>query len=142
MEHEIFHLLFSLPYYEKNCLFSIKTPKKKNYEGEAEGGLYLEYLLFNRNLQTINLREILYILNENNYDKSIIDFQEGFKNSKEEDLMIKGIFSEFNKYKDRANIEQSQLNNIYIVSKSTIIDNPYSIKIELKNDVFGNKPYI
>ena len=41
-EHEIFNLLDGLPHYEKNCLLSIKTPRKKNFDGEAEGGLYLE----------------------------------------------------------------------------------------------------
>ena len=95
-EHEIFHLLDSLPHYENNCLLSINAPRKKNFDGEAEGVIYLEYLLFNRNLQFINLGEILYILNEKNYDKSLNDFREGFEKIEQKDLIIEGEFSEFN----------------------------------------------
>ena len=97
-EHEIFHLLDSLPHYENNCTKSIKTPRKKNYKGEAEGGVYLEYLLFNRELKDINLGEILYILNEDNYGKSLYDFRIGFQKLDKKDLEIKGIFSGYNTY--------------------------------------------
>ena len=41
-EHEIFHLLNCIPFYETNCAISINTPRKKNYTGRSEGGEYLE----------------------------------------------------------------------------------------------------
>ena len=141
-EHEIFHLLGCLPHYENNCSLSIKTPRKKNYEGKAEGGLYLEFLLFNRELKKINLGEALYILNESNYDKSLSDFKEGFKKLDKKDLKITGVFSEFNEYIDFNNITPSKLENSYIKTKSSNKEKSYIIKYKLNNDVFGNKPYI
>ena len=143
-EHEIFHLLDSLPHYENNCSLSIKTPRKKNFEGEAEGGSYLEYLLFNRVLKELNLREILYILNEQNYDKTLSDFREGFKNLDTEDLKIKGVFSKFNNYIQLDNNIDfpSKFKSLVIRIKSSDEENLYVIKYQLKNDVFGNKPFI
>ena len=141
-EHEIFQLLNYLPHYESNCLFSIKTPRKKNYEGEAEGGKYLDCLLFNRVLEEIKLGEILYILNEKNYDKSLYDFREDFKKLEKKDLKIEGIFSEFNKYISLENIETYKSENIFIRTKSSSREKPYTVRYQLKNDVFGNKPYI
>ena len=141
-EHEIFHLLDCLPHYENNCSFSIKTPRKKNYEGEAEGGKYLEFLLFNRVLEEIKLGEILYILNKKNYDKSLYDFREDFKKLEKKDLEIEGIFSEFNNYIDLKNIETYKLENTFIRTKDSSIEKPYTVRYQLKNDVFGNKPYI
>ena len=141
-EHEIFHLLDFLPYYENNCSKSIKTPRKKNYNGEVEGGIYLEYLLFNKILKQLNLSEILYILNEKNYDKSLIDFREGFEKLDKEDLKIVGVFSKFNEFKDLKEIKQSKLKNPVIYIKSSMTDISYTIEIELKNDVIGNRPFI
>ena len=141
-EHEIFHLLGCLPYYENICSLSITTPRKKHYEGKAEGWLYLEYLLFNRELKEINLGEALYILNKSNYDKLLSDFKEGFKKIHKKDLKIKGIFSKFNEYIDFNSITPSKLENSYIKIKSLNKENSYNIKYKLNNDVFGNKPYI
>ena len=140
-EHEIFQLLHCLPHYENNCLLSIKTPRKKNFLGQAEGGIYLEYLLFNKVLQQINLEEILYILNEKNYEKSLIDFREGFEKLEKKDLIIEGIFSYYNSYIDLSKIEQSKLKNTFIIINNSSIIFPYSVNIKLKNDVFGNKPF-
>ena len=141
-EHEIFHILDCLPYYENNCSKPIKTPGKKNYNGEAEGGIYLEYLLFNKILNKLNLKEILYLLNEKNYDKSLIDFREGFEKLDKEDLKIVGIFSKYNEFKDLEEIEPSKLTKPLINIKSSMTDISYSIEIELKNDVIGNRPFI
>ena len=140
-EHEIFHLLGSLPHYENNCSLSIKTPRKKNYKGEAEDGLYLEYLLFNRELKDINLGEILYILNEENYEKSLNDFRIGFQKLDKKDLKIKGIFSEYNNFINLKIIKVSTLKNTIInkISDNNLLS--IRIRYELKNDVIGNKPY-
>ena len=140
-EHEIFHLLDCLPHYENNCSLSIKTPRKKNFIGEVEGGIYLEYLLFNKVLQQINLEEILYILNEKNYEKSLIDFREGFEKLEKRDLIIEGIFSYYNSYIDLSKIEQYRLKNTFINVRNSTTYFPYSINIKLKNDVIGNKPF-
>ena len=121
---------------------SIKTPGKKNYNGEVEGGIYLEYLLFNKILKQLNLSEILYILNEKNYDKSLIDFREGFEKLDKEDLKIVGVFSKFNEFKDLKEIKQSKLKNPVIYIKNSMSDISYTIEIELKNDVIGNRPFI
>ena len=53
--------------------------QEKNFIDEVEDGIYLEYLLFNKILQQINLEEIFYILNERHYLKSLIDFREVFE---------------------------------------------------------------
>ena len=80
-------------------------------------------------------------MNEANYDKSLNEFTEGFEKSNKEDLTIKGEFSNFNNFKDLINIIPSEFENIYISTKNTIGKNSFSIKIELNNDVIGNKPY-
>ena len=57
----------------------------------------MEYLLFDKILYQINLAEVLYILNEKNYDKTLIEFKIGFEKLDIKDLKIEGIFSEYNK---------------------------------------------
>ena len=47
-EHEVFHLLDCIPYYENNCSISKNTPRKRYYDGKKEGGEYLELLLFDK----------------------------------------------------------------------------------------------
>ena len=98
-EHEIFHILNCTDYYESNCSTSIETPRKKNYDGKNESGEYLELLLFNNVINNLNLFEVLYILNESNYDKSLIEFRTDFENLKlgdieNDDIIIKGIFKD------------------------------------------------
>ena len=44
----------------------------------------------------MNLKQAIYILNENNYTKSYFDFNKGFQSLKDSDLIIQGEFSELN----------------------------------------------
>lgn len=137
-EHEIFHLLDCLPYYENNCGVSRDTPRKRFYDGESEGGEYLELLLFDKIFKEMNLNEILFILNEDNYDKPLIQFKEDFKKLNPEDLVINGEFSYFNEYLD--NNEVSQLNHGEVtinLKEAKIRRTDFKIKIFLEDDVIG-----
>ena len=137
-EHEIFHLLVCLPYYENNCTVSIDTPKKEKYEGKEEGGIYLELLLFNKEVKRISLGDALFLLNENNYDKSLGDFVTSFEKKDYKDLIINGVFSDFNNYLNIKNMTAGELNNPLIELKyySNSIFDPY-ITIELEKDLSG-----
>lgn len=139
-EHEIFHLFDCIPYYENNCSISIRTPRKKNYKEKREGGRYLELLLFNDVLETVNLAQILYVLNESNYDKTLEDFKLGFENLDVKDLIIEGIFKEYSKYIIYDNKKsKSELTNLLINHKKSAKYSIPSIVISLKNDVIGNR---
>ena len=141
-ENEIFHLLGCIPYYENNCSSSIKTPRKKNYNGETEGGKYLELLLFNKVFTEINLPEALYILNEKNYDKNLTDFKLDFEKLDKKDLKIEGIFSNYNQYIDLNTNSIFDLQNNYIKLKSTSKKSIPNNKISINNDLIpcGNRP--
>ena len=56
-------------------------------------------LLFGKNIETISLRQVLYLLNEKNLDKGFIEFRNGFNELKEDDLIVEGEFSNFNEVK-------------------------------------------
>ena len=137
-EHEIFHLLDCIPYYENNCGVSRDTPRKKNYQGKKEGGEYLELLLFDKIFSEMNLNEVLFILNEANYDKPLIQFKEDFKKMEPEDIKIKGVFSYFN---DCIEINESgELKNgdiIIILKERKMKMSDFKIKIYLEDDVVG-----
>ena len=135
--NEIFHLFNCIPYYENNCSLSIKTPRKKYLE-DCEGGHYLEYLLFDMVLNELNLAQALYILNESNYDKSLIEFKIGFNNLDIKDLKIKGVFMEYKNLIDLEKTDKSILKNISIVQKISSLNSIPSVKIRLQKDVIGN----
>ena len=139
-QHEIFHLFTCIPYYENNCCISIKTPRKKNYEVEdkdVECGRYMECLLYNSVLEKISLGQILYILNEANYNKTLIEFKLGFEKLDKKDLIIEGIFKDYYTY-NIENISQNTLNNTFINVKSNNIKIP-TIELCFYRDVIGNK---
>ena len=139
-EHEIFHLLNCTGYYESNCLFCIETPLKKNYGGKNENGEYLELLLFNNKINNLNLAEVFYILNESNYDKSLIEFRTDFEQLKSgdikaDDITIKGIFEDYNNSLNFNNMSITEiLKSTTISVKSPELTLP-SIKFELQNCV-------
>ena len=140
-EHEVFHLLDCLPYYENNCSISIETPRKIDYK-EKEGGFYLELLLFDKKIHKITLDEALFILNEENYKKSLFEFKKDFENKNQKDLVIKGVFSKFNDYLDIKSMSNEEFNNSYIDQKA--IDGSYSVLDSyivnyIDNDVAGKK---
>ena len=114
--------------------------QKKNYKEKREGGRYLELLLFNDVLETVNLAQILYVLNESNYDKTLEDFKLGFENLDVKDLIIEGIFKECSKYIIYDNKKsKSELTNLLINHKKSAKYSIPSIVISLKNDVIGNR---
>ena len=141
-EHEIFHILNSIPYYENNCSISINTPRKNNYtyNGKEEGGIYLELLLFTKEIIKITLGDALFILNEDNYDKSLPEFIDCFQKKNKDDLIIKGVFSYFNDYFEISEISDAYFDKNLIKIKSNknsdILSDYYIVK-ELKNDVAG-----
>ena len=139
-EHEIFHILNCTDYYESNCSTSIETPQKKNYDGRNESGEYLELLLFNNIIKNLNLAEVLYILNESNYDKSLIEFRTDFEKLKlgdieNDDIIIKGIFKDYNISLNCNNTPLTEILKSNTISvKSSELTLP-SIKFELQNCV-------
>ena len=142
-EHEIFHILDCIPYYENNCSISIDTPRKDKFEGKAEGGYYLELLLFNKIMDSITLLQALFILNEENYDLSLSEFVTRFKSIGKKELEfkeIKGTFNEFNQYLNTKEITTDKLNNTIIELKYShdpnSILNSYIFR-PLENDVAG-----
>lgn len=121
-------------------LTSIETPRKKNYDGKNESGEYLELLLFNNVINNLNLFEVLYILNESNYDKSLIEFRTDFEKLKlgdfnNDDIIIKGIFKDYNSSLNCNNtplIEILKSNTISVKSSELTLP---SIKFELQSCV-------
>ena len=137
-EHEIFHLLDCVPYYQNNCEISRNTPRKRYYEGKSEGGEYLELLLFDKVFNEMYLDEAFFILNEANYDKPLYKFREDFKKRNPEDLKIQGEFNYFNNYLENNEIKSLKYNSIFInLKESKIKMSDFKIKICLENDVVG-----
>ena len=137
-EHEFFHLLDCVPYYQNNCEISRNTPRKRYYEGKSEGGEYLELLLFDKVFNEMYLDEAFFILNEANYDKPLYKFREDFKKRNPEDLKIQGEFNYFNNYLESNEIKSLKYNSIFInLKESKIKMSDFKIKICLENDVVG-----
>ena len=86
-------------YFHKNLIIHLNI-QRKDEEYKIEEGREIEILLFGRKVDKINLKEALYILNEENYNKGIIKFKEDFEKlySQEEninDIIIKGEFKDY-----------------------------------------------
>ena len=133
--HEIGHNFVNIEFFMENCKISIETPRKNSLE-LCEGGSYIELALFGRILEEINLEQALYILNENNYQKTFLDFQDGFNNIQKQDLLVEGVFKDlfekinfidnFNKFSKTVYIGQKSLHN-----------KEKKIACKIKNDVLG-----
>ena len=138
--HEIGHNFTNINFYMENCQIPITTPRKKTFD-EIEGGYYIDYALFGEILREINLKQALYILNEKNYEKTYLDFQYGFKDIKEEDLKVEGVFKEMceNIINNINPYHEDNYKSIYIsLNPSGIKEN--KIKCEISNDViYGNE---
>ena len=95
--HEINYDMYNIYYYHSNGTVPFQMPKKKiNRESWRE----IEILLFGNEIISLNIKQTLYLLNEKNYEKGIIEYRKGFSELKNEDLNITGIFSDFNRIKD------------------------------------------
>ena len=64
--------------FRQDNFYLYKAPDRKNFFDSGEGGQYVDLALFGQILETMNLGQILYILNEDNYKKSYLDFQFGY----------------------------------------------------------------
>ena len=100
--HEINHNMYNIYYYHSNGSIPLKTPRK--LINLRESGRELEILLFGNIVIKLNLKQIKYILNENNLTKGIAEFNEGYKLLKNEDLDIKGEFEYFNELGNYINL--------------------------------------
>ena len=89
--HEIGHNFTSIRFFMENCQTSIVTPRKNSLEF-VEGGSYIELALFGRILEEITLEQALFLLNEKNYTKTYLQFQEAFNKIKADDLKVEGVF--------------------------------------------------
>ena len=102
---ELNHNFYNMFYHQENGNIPLKTPRNKNLLIK-EGSRSMEKLLFGKIIESINIIEALYILDENNYNKDIYQFKKDFENLteikvKKEHFTIIGEFSEFNSiYKD------------------------------------------
>ena len=128
-----------LSYIEKNLKF--KKVSKKKCQNFKNAGYSLELALFGRVIKYLSYGEVLYILNEDNYKKSLNNFQKGFMELQNHDLIIKGKFvdlnpeneKEINEYKRSVFIQSKKCDDIIDIYKDI------SISIPLRNDVFGRE---
>ena len=139
--HEIGHCFVLINYYMENARISIETPRKKSIDDkDIEGGYHIEYALYGRKLETINIQQALYLLNEKNYDKSFLEFQEGFNNITKDDITIDGIFKGMVKdiNIDEIHSNKDNYKNPYIaLNKKNILEKVIIYKI--KDDVIGKR---
>ena len=89
--HKFGHIFGLNNFYMNNARFQIETPRNLLLDF-AEGG-YIELLLYGRVLDSLNELQVLYIINEAHYNKTFLEFQNGFNNIKVEYLNVKGVFS-------------------------------------------------
>ena len=136
--HEYGHAINAVISFKENKLEFTGTPRKK-YLKLKEGGYYLEMALFGKVIKNLSLSEALYILNENNYSKSLEEFREGFIKLSYQDLVIDGQFSNMNLGDESIikNLDQS----ITIKAKKdegrTDPLKSIKIRIPLRNDIIG-----
>ena len=134
--HETGHNFFSTKFFMGNCQTSLETPRKNSLEF-AEGGSYIELALFGRILEEITLEQALFIINEKNYKKNYLKFQEDFNKIKIDDLKVGEIFKtvlnginldeKFIKFSKTVFIEQKKLHG----------QNEKKISYKIRNDVIG-----
>ena len=99
--HEINHDMYNIYYYHSNGIISLKTPRKMiNNKELRESGREIETSMFGSQITSINIKQALYLLNEKNYNKGIIEFQKDFIALNDCDLDIEGEFEYFNQIKN------------------------------------------
>ena len=112
-----------LSYIEKNLKF--KKVSKKKCQNFKNAGYSLELALFGRVIKYLSYGEVLYILNEDNYKKSLNNIQKGFMELQNHDLIIKGKFvdlnpeneKEINEYKRSVFIQSKKCDDIIDIYK-------------------------
>ena len=87
----------------------VKLKLNTNKEGiTKEGGRLYEYLIYGRIIKTLDLREIIYINNVNNYNKNLIEYRDDFINLQNKNLIE--VFEEESK-------NNEQISEIYELYK-------------------------
>ena len=131
--HEIGHNFVNNNFFMNNGRTSIETPRKYLLD-VREGGYYIELALYGRILNSISFKQAIYLLNEVNYDKSFLEFQEGFNNIQKDDLKIKGVFKdEFN----NINLAENYYDNLFIPQRIHSNISEKKIRSLVKNDIIG-----
>lgn len=129
--HEVNDNFHNYIFFSKNGE-SFKTPRKQSFF-EREGGNNMERILFGKVLNILTLKEAFYILNEENYKKSLNQFRTDFLELKPEDCKCKGIFKEYSKI----NLRNEELSDYLMIRFKTNNYNIHSININLNNDILG-----
>ena len=101
----------------------------------------MELILFGKVIKHLSYEEVLYILNEDNYNKSLEDFRKGFSRLNDKDLTINGPFKDFNILEDSISDEIKKNSFIKVKNNYNINDilKNAKITIPLVNDVIGRK---
>ena len=137
--HEFGHEINGVIAFSENQLKNKETSRKKYLD--FKGGYYLELALFGRIIKKLSYGEVLYILNENNYNKSLEDFKKGFIALSEKDLIINGQFADLNL--NNKNKLKEYRNSLFIKTKndddSDEIYKDITVTIPLRNDVRGRE---
>ena len=121
----------------KENLFNMKKTQGKKYLKIKAIGSQIEIAIFGRVIKNLSLGEALYILNKDNYKKSLDDFRKGFMELSNQDLIIKGEFSNFNLKNE---IRINEIKNLILI-KAKNGDNTnddiknIKISIPLRNDI-------
>ena len=101
--HEINHEFYNIYLKLTNGLIPLETPRKKNVN-KSESGKNIERLLFGQPIHVLTLSQCLYLLNEKNYNKTLIKFRNGFNELESDDLKFDNN-STFNNFNEILNIE-------------------------------------
>ena len=134
--HEIGHNFVNNNFFMNNGRTTIETPRKYLLD-VREGGYYIELALYGRILKSISFKQAIYLLNEANYDKSFLEFQEGFNNIQKDDLKIEGVFKdEFNNI-NLAENNEGYYDNLFIPQRIHSNISEKKIRSLVKNDIIG-----
>ena len=90
---------------DENC-FDYKTKTKPKEINMKEGGEHMSYILFGKGLlKELNFNQALYILDDRNWNKTLEEFCEGFKNVKYDKKQILSILDYLRQYFDSDQFE-------------------------------------
>ena len=129
--HEINYNFHNYYYFSQNGREWQKTPRKME-KNQREIGNNIERILFGRTINNLTLKQVLFILNQDNYNKSLSQFRIDFSILKDEDCKCKGIFENY------SNIDMNILNLYdYLLVKFKSIYYIKHASIKFNNDVIG-----
>ena len=98
----------------------------------------MENILFGKILNNLTLRQTLYILNEENYKKSLYQYRLDFLQLKNEDCDCKGTFKDYSTIK----IENlGKFSDYTVIRFKSDLYHVLSVPIHLKNDVLGFRSF-